>query len=116
VAKSIGRVIRELREEVGLSRAALARAAKLDPAALAHIEKEERRELRFTTICRLSVALGIPTDEIAARAGLIRPNSVGRSKPNAKMASMAASIEALEPLLSKASRHAERLKKLATDR
>jgi len=52
--------------------AALARAARLDPATLLRIESNERPNIRFSTVCRLADALGVSTDEIASRAGLLK--------------------------------------------
>jgi transcriptional regulator with XRE-family HTH domain len=111
VAKSLGRVIRDLRQEAGLTRAELARAANLDPAALTHIEKEDRTELRFTTVCQLSAALGISTDEFAVRAGLLKAKGVVRGRPSGKGAALLAGLNALESLLARAALQLGQLKK-----
>jgi transcriptional regulator with XRE-family HTH domain len=110
VAKSLGRAIQELRVELGLSRAALARAASLDPAAVSHIEKGERTQLRFTTACQIANALGISTDELANRAGLTKTKRIGRSKPSQGPA-MAADVETIESLLRRAASQLGQLKK-----
>lgn len=65
-------MIRELREEAGLTRNALAKAACLDPAALMRIEDGDLKDPRFSTVCQIAVALGLPVDAIAARVGLMK--------------------------------------------
>lgn len=114
MAKSVGRAIRELREEAGISRAALARAAGLDPAAVSHIEKGDRPQLRFTTACQLAKALGVSTDELASRAGLIKGKGSG-ARPDAKRAALLAGAQGAQSLLERAIRQIERLTRIASD-
>jgi len=74
---SVGRVLRALRKEAGLSVAALARAAKLDPATLTRIEAEDRTHVRFSSVCQVASALGVSMDEIASQVGLIKEEARG---------------------------------------
>lgn len=111
MAKSLGRAIRDLREELGLGRGAVARAAHLDPTALFRIEKGERKAPSFATICAISVALGVSLDELAARAGLVRAKSLFRSRPTPKASVALPSVESLEKLLRRAAVHVETIKK-----
>lgn len=116
MAKSLGRVILELREEVGLTRRALARAAKLDPATLSRIETEDRVGLRFVTVCQLAAALGVSLDEIAARAGLTKMKGLVKSRPVAKGAELLKGLDAIDSLLAQVGDQTSRLKKrLSTD-
>jgi transcriptional regulator with XRE-family HTH domain len=57
VLRELGAEIRRLREDAGLTRAALGRAAGVDPAFLGRIEDAEREPSISTTIA-LSIALG----------------------------------------------------------
>jgi len=101
VAKPLGRVIMELREETGVSRASLARAAKLAPAEVTRIETESRTNLRFQTVCRLAAAFGITTDEIAVRAGL-KSRSMAREKRALSPAIVEANLRSATSSLRKA--------------
>jgi transcriptional regulator with XRE-family HTH domain len=91
----------ELREETGVSRASLARAAKLTRTEVTRIETEERTYLRFQTVCRLATAFGITTDEIAARAGL-RPRTLARDKRAIAPAALEAKLQSATSLLRRA--------------
>lgn len=114
--KTLGQAIRELREQAGVTRSALARAAHLDPAVLSRIEAGERSDLRFSTVCRLAAALGVSTDDIAARAGLLKHKGVVPGAPAAYGAKFQTSISGLETLLSRAGEHVAQLKKLIRPR
>jgi transcriptional regulator with XRE-family HTH domain len=91
----------ELREETGVSRASLARAAKLAPAEVTRIETESRTNLRFQTVCRLAAAFGITTDEIAVRAGL-KARSMAREKRALSPAIVEANLRSATSSLRKA--------------
>lgn len=110
MAKRLGRVLWELREEAHLSIAALARAAGLDPGALSRLESEDRTHVRFATVCQIAEALGVPMEEIAARAGLIRPQG-SRKSPQAQAASLLEEVVALERGLDRARQRLENIKK-----
>lgn len=101
--KSLGQVFRRLREEAGLTRFALAKAARLDPAVLTRIETDERPNMRFSTVCQIAGALGVSMDDIAARAGLLRRKGVVRGRPEAQGARLLSDVEAVGKLLERAS-------------
>ncbi len=106
--RSVGGAIRELREEAGLSISALARIAKLDTATLTRIEAEDRTHVRFSTVCLLASALGVSTDEIGIRAGLLRKKAAGpRSRP-----ATAAALDGIEGVDNLLGRAKDRLAKL----
>jgi transcriptional regulator with XRE-family HTH domain len=64
VAKELGQRIRETRQQIGISAAALAKRAKIDPAALLRIERGENTNPSFATIARVADALRIPLDSL----------------------------------------------------
>jgi transcriptional regulator with XRE-family HTH domain len=64
VAKELGQKIRGLRQDAGLSAAALAKRARLDPAALLRIERGENSNPSFTTVSRIAAALGVSLDSL----------------------------------------------------
>lgn len=111
MAKPVGRVLKELRGEAGLTRADVARAAGLDPTVVTKLEGEERAHLRFTTVCQLAGALGVSLDEIGVRAGLIKSTGGARGRPSGTAAELLTGLEAIESLLARASNRATLLKK-----
>jgi transcriptional regulator with XRE-family HTH domain len=90
----LGEVLIKLREEAGLTRRALAKAAKIDPTVLARLEYGEREEVRLETFCRLAEVFGISLDELAAAAGFL-------AKKRAPSLSAAAEVARLKALLEK---------------
>jgi transcriptional regulator with XRE-family HTH domain len=90
----LGEVLIKLREEAGLTRRALAKAAKIDPTVLARLEYGEREEVRLETFCRLADVFGISLDELAAVAGFT-------AKKRAPNLSAAAEVARLKALLEK---------------
>ena len=98
---TLGDVIRTLRESSGLSRNALARAAKIDPAILTRLEQNERDTVRVTTLCRIAEALDVSLDDLASAAGFF---SKRRGRP---MVSQGRSIVLREAL--------ERIQRLTSD-
>lgn len=112
MAKSVGRVLQELRSEAGLTVAALARAAHLEPAAISRIETGERPNVRFTTMCQLAAALGVSVDEIAMRAGIVKQKGVIRGgSASAPSAAALEGLTAVESLLEQARYRVVRVKK-----
>ena len=64
---ALGRAIRELREERGLSQEALAHAADLHPTWVSHLESG-RVNPAWGTVQRVAEALGVTVSELAARS------------------------------------------------
>jgi transcriptional regulator with XRE-family HTH domain len=110
MAKSLGLLIRELREDAGISRAALARASNLTPPEVSRIELEGRINLRFVTVCRIAVALGISLDDLASRAGLLKMRDLPRKRAQATVASLFSKLDAVESVISRAAREIARVK------
>lgn len=69
--KSLGTILRNLREQHGLSQRAFADAIGLNATMLSRLESGSRTGLSFETMCRLSIGLGISLDELAREMGLI---------------------------------------------
>jgi transcriptional regulator with XRE-family HTH domain len=95
----MGRVIEDLREGVGISRATLARAAGIDPGTLTRIESGERINLRFETVCRIASALGVSADTIAAQTGYAPGHRAGKSRGSAERAKLLDGLDAIESSL-----------------
>lgn len=49
--------------------------AGIDPAIISRLESGDRDSVRFETLCRISVALGVSLDDLAAALGLISGDS-----------------------------------------
>ena len=111
MAKFLGRAIEESREGLKLTRAALARAAQVDPGELARIESGERPNPSFATVCRIAAALGVSADDLGVRAGLLKGKASTRSQRSASPASALAGLDSLESLLRRASHQIETLRK-----
>lgn len=60
----LGERIAELREKRGMSRYALAKAAKVDPSYLGKIESGERDNAGWLYVCRIADALGVSLDDL----------------------------------------------------
>lgn len=60
---NLGKRIKKLREEKGLSIRELARKSNLSPASIIEIEKGERN-FRFTTLYEISNGLSLELDEL----------------------------------------------------
>lgn len=71
---TLGRAIRELRTERGLSQEAVALDAGMEPSWLSHIESG-RRNPAWSTVQRIAVALGVRVSDIALRAEALEPPS-----------------------------------------
>lgn len=108
VGKSLGQLIGELREEAGISRSALAKAAKLSPPEVSRIELEGRTNLRFSTVCRIASVLGISLDDLASRAGLTRIGPIPRKRVQATMANLVSKLDAVESVIARAARQVAR--------
>lgn len=67
----MGSFIREKREELGLSRNALATAAGISHTELRRIETGERKEPSGSILKALATALNIPEDKMLEVAGLL---------------------------------------------
>jgi transcriptional regulator with XRE-family HTH domain len=65
--EALGRAILQLRDERGMTQAALARAADTDNTRISHLENG-RTNPAWGTVRRIAAALGVPVSEIAARA------------------------------------------------
>jgi transcriptional regulator with XRE-family HTH domain len=65
--EALGRAIRQLRDERGLTQKDLARAADMDVTAISHIERG-RSNPAWGTVRRIATALDVPISEVAARA------------------------------------------------
>jgi transcriptional regulator with XRE-family HTH domain len=90
---SLGDVVAKLREEAGLTRLALAKAAKVDPSILARLEYGERDEVRLETFCRLAEVFGLSLDELAAAAGLLSKKRSVSLTSAAEVARLRATLE-----------------------
>jgi transcriptional regulator with XRE-family HTH domain len=81
--RSVGKVLAEAREAVGLTQTALARASNHTPGFISKIESEATtvESIRFATLASLAVPLGLSLDEIAFLTGLttVRPGSTGQN-------------------------------------
>lgn len=109
MAKALGRLIQDLREEADLSRSSLARVARMTEAEVWRVENEARPNVRFITVFRLASALGISLDDLAARAGL-GGKGVRKGHPAATAAKLLERIAIIESLLTKATREVAALK------
>jgi transcriptional regulator with XRE-family HTH domain len=65
----IGKALKAIREEAGLTQNALARRAKMTASQVSQIESGKRPDPQFSTIARLAAALGVSLDEVAAQSG-----------------------------------------------
>jgi transcriptional regulator with XRE-family HTH domain len=65
--EALGRAIRELRGERGLTQRDLARSADMNVTQISHIERG-RANPAWGTVKRIAAALGLPVSEVAARA------------------------------------------------
>jgi transcriptional regulator with XRE-family HTH domain len=66
MAKTVGEVLRQIREEADLSRSAVARKAGMEPGALLRVE--QGRAPSFELVYRVAKALGVSMDDIATAA------------------------------------------------
>lgn len=71
---ALGRAIRELRSERGLSQEAVALDASMEPSWLSHIEAD-RRNPSWSTVQRIAAALGVRVSDFALRAEKIEDDS-----------------------------------------
>lgn len=71
----LGDFIREKRNELGLSRSALAASAGISHTELRRIETGERKEPSGSNLRAIATALGISTQEIFEIAGLLPDNN-----------------------------------------
>lgn len=70
------------RERAGLTGAALAEAANLDPAQISRFERAERLTgVEAATLIRLARALGVPVGWLAADEGGLPPAPIFRESP-----------------------------------
>jgi transcriptional regulator with XRE-family HTH domain len=65
--EALGRAVRALRDERGLTQTALARAADTDGTRISHLERG-RTNPAWGTMRRIADALGVAVSDIAARA------------------------------------------------
>ncbi len=63
----LGQAIRELRDERGLTQEALANQVEMHPTWISRLESGEH-DPAWSTVQRISKALGVSTAELAARA------------------------------------------------
>jgi transcriptional regulator with XRE-family HTH domain len=82
---SVGKLIRDLRMQVGISGLALATSASVDPAVLTRLETQARSGVQFATVCRLAEALGVSVEELAVASGL-KSGPAKRIKPSSLVA------------------------------
>lgn len=66
---AVGSAVRALRKGLGMSQEELAHVASIDRSHMGKIERGERN-VSFSNIMRISVALGCQPSELLARAGL----------------------------------------------
>ena len=98
MAKTVGEVLRAIREDAKLSRSAVARQAKMEPGALFRVENGASPS--FETVTRVAKALGVTLDEVAAAVG----GRGGRPKSNATEAQVAEGLERLNEVLAEGAR------------
>lgn len=77
---NLGLAIRRLREESGISRYALAKAAAIDYAVLSRLEAGSSRGVQFLTVIRVAEALDVSLDELASVAGLSAKRSAAGTR------------------------------------
>jgi transcriptional regulator with XRE-family HTH domain len=65
--EALGRAIRLLRDERGLTQSELARGADMNVTAISHLERG-RTNPAWGTVTRIAAALDVPVSEVAARA------------------------------------------------
>jgi transcriptional regulator with XRE-family HTH domain len=92
VAKTVGEVLRGIREDADLSRSAVARKAGMEPGALFRVENGSAPT--FELVWRVAKALGVSLDEIAAAAF----GRAARPKPEAADARTAEGLDRLGAL------------------
>jgi HTH-type transcriptional regulator/antitoxin HipB len=68
--RPVGEVLRDLREEAGISQSALAERAGVSASHLSQLEASLRADPRWGTITALTLALGVSLDELGRRCGL----------------------------------------------
>lgn len=78
MAKELGTRVRELRQQAGLSAAALAKRASIDPAALLRIERGENTNPSFATVARVADALRVPLDTFKSNKQTAKITEVDR--------------------------------------
>lgn len=69
VTKHLGDVIRELREQAGMTKADLSRAASVDQATISRIERHQQYLLTQENLARVAQALGTTAPELERLAG-----------------------------------------------
>ena len=72
---TLGQAIRVIRQQVGLSQKELADAAGIDQSYMSMIESGQRSNPGTRIMARLSQALQVSMDELAARAGYLPQQS-----------------------------------------
>ena len=70
---TLGQAIRTIREQVGLSQKDLADAVGIDQSYMSMIESGQRSNPGTRIMARLSQALQVSIDDLAARAGYLPP-------------------------------------------
>lgn len=67
---TLGRAIKEIRVEMGMTQEALAEKAGLSISTLRHVEQGAIPSPSFQRVAAIAATLGVPLDELAERAGL----------------------------------------------
>lgn len=86
MSKELGDRIRTVRQHAGLSAAALAKRAKIDPAALLRIERGDNTNPSFATVARIADALGMPLDDLRSKSVRLRTTDVERIRQEEELA------------------------------
>ena len=76
---TLGKALRAIRHEAGLTQKQLAEAAGIDQSYLSMIESDQRSNPGTRIIARLALSLQVSLDDLAARAGYLPNHS--RSDP-----------------------------------
>lgn len=69
MARHLGDVIRDLRQDAGLSKNALARRAGIDVSLISRLEGHVHHTMTADNIARIAQALGLTVEEIEQAAG-----------------------------------------------
>lgn len=97
---AIGDFVKEKREELGMSKAALAKKAGISSSEMFRIESGKRKESSTKILFSIADALGVPQEEILKEAGYSVPNNViERAFPRLKEEKQIDAIKKIEKVI-----------------